>query len=60
MWLVEKQRFKLFYDHETVSAHKNFKKTKEYVRLNTENTENREIFKSYHFGLLQKQEALKV
>jgi len=37
MWPVEKQRYKLFYDQETVSAHKNFKKTKEYVRLNTEN-----------------------
>ena len=28
MWPVENQRYKLFYDQETVSAHKNFKKTK--------------------------------
>lgn len=37
MWPVENKRYKLFYDQETVSARKNFKKTKEYLRLNTEN-----------------------
>lgn len=37
MWPVEKQRYKLFHDQETVFARKNFKKTKDYLRLNTEN-----------------------